>query len=113
MSINWAEIRTMDDVVALGPEQLYDYTPEETGNYYKVQVRKGLTPHEKEDAIFWSQFTRGLMLLTGPPGSGKGLFMNMAAWKMKYYFMRTAIFVYKPRVFFGEYVPFNKEMIVE
>lgn len=54
------------------------------------------------------------MLVSGPPGSGKGVFGHMLAWKAKrYYEGKVAMLDTKPRHLFGLYHPFTREVLVE
>lgn len=112
MGIDWSQIRTIDDVMALGEDDLYDFAPEYDADAV-YRLADGLTDEEKDDAEFWKQYRRGLMLVTGPPGQGKDLFLHMLAYKMKRYFMMNAILDSKPRKLFGTYIPFSQEFLVE
>jgi len=80
----------------------------------RPRLNEYLTETEIEDALFWHPFMRGVMLVSGPPGAGKGLVSNTLGWKAKrYYKKKIAILDYKPRELFGFYIPFNIDMLIE
>lgn len=110
--IDWKRIRTIEDVMALEEDVLYDSAPEYDADK-SFRIADGLTPEEYDDALFWSDYRRGLMLLTGPPGQGKDMMAHMIAWKFKRYFRTWAISDTRPRKIFGDYIPFSKEFLVE
>lgn len=111
--IDLSRIKTAEDLLALQDDGLYDESPEYGENPYEVQLNPLLTPEEVKDAMFWAKYSRGIMLVTGAAGAGKGLLANMVAWKMKYYFSKTALLDYRPRRLFGPYHPFNETVLVE
>lgn len=65
-----------------------------------------------DDVASWYNRQRGIWLITGYARSGKGAFMNMAAYKNKYYFGKTAILDYRPSSAFGYYMFFNQQTFV-
>lgn len=65
-----------------------------------------------EDVMFWKNMQRGKWITTGPAGSGKGVLLNMVAYKMKTYFGRTPILDYPPAKLFGYYEFINDEVFV-
>jgi hypothetical protein len=65
-----------------------------------------------DDVASWYNRQRGVWLVTGYAGSGKGAFINMAGYKNKYYFGKTAIMDYRPASAFGYYVYFNQATFV-
>ena len=76
-----------------------------------------LTAEQIQDALFWYKFrdglTASLMLVSGEGGSGKGVMMNMLAWKFKRYFPGCkTILDYLPRRPMGKYHLFNQDFIV-
>ena len=91
----------LDDVGA-DITDLYDNTPPPDSQEYALHLNPLLTDAEAEDARFWYFYSRGLMLTTGPPGSGKGLISNMIGYKMRWYFDKNIIMDYKPRPLFAE-----------
>ncbi len=92
-------------------DELFDDTPE---SYSPPQLNPELDDWEIEEALkIISLLGKGkqlysLILATGDVGSGKDLFCNTYAWKIKRYFMRTAFRDEKPRELFGWYKPFNE-----
>lgn len=110
--IDWTNIRDMNDILAMGSERLYDYTEEESPD--RILLNPNLTETEIEDALWWwPVLSRGLILITGPPGQGKTLTMTALVHKARYYYMRYPILDYKPREVFGEYIPFSVDFLVE
>lgn len=111
-----ADIKTVKEYRELfekGDMSMFDNAPS-----YEEQMRPrlndNLSDEELKDAIHWHRFMRGVMLVSGRPGAGKGLFQNVLAWKAKrYYEDKLAILDYKPRELFGFYIPFNLDMLVE
>lgn len=110
--IDWTQIRTIDDVMALSEDVLYDSAPEYDA-VKSFMISDKLNDEEYADALFWSDYRRGLMLLTGPPGQGKDMLAHMISWKFKKYFDMRAISDTRPRKIFGSYIPFSKEFLVE
>ncbi len=110
--IDWEKIKTLDDIKKLDKNLLYDES--------RVMLPSGmmrlnpeLTDDEIEDAMFWKSYSRGKILVTGEPGSGKGIFSHMVSYKMKYYFGKTVILDTRPRPCFGDYVPFSPDFLEE
>lgn len=111
--IKWDEIKTIEDLKRkFGDSVLYDEEQEYGDNVYDFKLNPTLTAEEVEDALFWARLMRGIMLVTGSAGAGKGLFANMLAWKMGYYFGKKILLDYKPRRLFGVYHPFNEQVLV-
>ncbi len=100
------QARTIEDYANI--DGLYDES-EDNPNPYGVTLNPNLSAEERADALFWQHYTRGIMVVDGPPGSGKDLFATVVAWKMKRYFNKTAILDFKPRKIFGPYMPFNEQ----
>ena len=110
--IDWSQIKTIEDVFQLDRHLLFD-DAEVLQPLDMLKLNPKLTEDELEDAFFWKDYTRGLMLITGEPGAGKGIFSHMLAKKMAYYFGKIAILDTRPRVSFGNYIPFSEEMVAE
>jgi hypothetical protein len=110
--IDWSRIRTIEDVFKLDEDVLYDESNDTLTNG-RLRVRPNLSDEDYEDAKFWAQYSRGLMLITGEPGAGKGITVHMIAKKMSYYFGKLAILDTRPRKIFGSYMPFSEEMLAE
>jgi len=110
--IDWSQIKTIDDIFKLDESLLYDESnivmPTDM-----LKLKPGLTEAEIEDAKFWVNYHRGLMLITGEPGAGKGILAHMIAKKMSYYFDKVSILDTRPRRSFGSYIPFSEEMVAE
>jgi len=97
----------------LTEEDIYDYS-EVSDDIYGDRLREGLTEHEVEVALRVKRFLRGVMLVTGEPGSGKGLFGHVVAWIIKTYWQgRRALLDHKPRPAFGPYLPFDEDFLHE
>ena len=112
MDIDWAKVKDLSSIKEMvGEEELYDTTDNEA-EFYETYIQPGLTPEQYEDAMFWANYVRGLILVTGPPGAGKGLLASMVAWKMEEYFGKIKILDYKPRPLMGDYIPFSRDMLV-
>jgi len=111
-----AGLKTVSDYRRLFTEKskyLYDDSPS-YAEQTRPKLNKGLSDSEVDDAIFWYPHIRGVMLVSGPPGAGKGLFSSMLSWKAKrYYEDKIVILDYKPRELFGFYIPFTKDMLIE
>jgi len=100
-------------------QPLYDdspdpYAEESTG----IKVMAGLTDAEKMEARFLHKYSKGLMVVSGDPGAGKGLFSNAFAWKMRRYFGKTLMLDYRPRPLMDwgaphPYVFFDVDFFVE
>lgn len=106
------EVRRILHDMGLSEDSLYDRS--DTGELYDDRLRPNLSEEEIEDAMNLRRFIRGLMVVTGDPGSGKGLLSNMLAWKIKHYFTgRKALLDYKPRPPFGPYLPFDDKFLHE
>lgn len=88
---------------------------------YSVQLNEGLTDEEVEDALDilrWIQGENafygiaGLMLVTGAPRSGKGIFTNTFSWKIKRYFKDIRIVRDDhPTALYGNYEFFNEDRL--
>lgn len=104
---------TRKALVELGIEEgeLFDESPT-VDDLYSIPFVKGLSESEIVEANVWRRFYYGVMLVTGRPGSGKGLWMIWLAHKMKRFFGRRILLDFKPREPFGLYVPFNEEVLM-
>jgi len=93
-------------------EELYDFTPE-PGEDKLPPLNEGLTEEEREEAPFYNQLKRGVMVATGEPGSGKGTFMHFLLWKLRTLFKGFRVMLdRKPRMLFGVYIPINEEIVI-
>jgi hypothetical protein len=110
--IDWTKIKSMEDVLALDENLLFDDSKALLPSDM-LQLNTNLTEEEVEDAFFWKDYNRGKILITGEPGSGKGITAHMIAYKMKYYYGKTAIIDTRPRKKFGNYVPFSPDFLEE
>lgn len=94
-----------------------------TEGIYSVELNPGLQEWEVEEAwriIRWLKGNgpffgiAGVMLVSGPPRQGKGLFSNTLAWKIKRYFMGKHVLRDDvPTKLFGEYTLFNEDTLME
>jgi hypothetical protein len=100
---------------------MYD-DPPETGEdgLYGLELNDGLTENEIELTPLYASLSRGTMVITGPPGSGKGTFFNHLAWQNRRLFAgRKVLFDYKPGSLFdlgmehNRYFLFNSEFILK
>lgn len=110
--IDWKKIKTKEDIAAIDPHLLYDdtrvYSPSEL-----LTLNPNLSDSELEDALFWSRYRRGLLIVSGQPRQGKTNLEHMIAFKMKYYFQMLPILDTRPRTIFGQYIPFSQDMLEE
>lgn len=128
------QVKSVDDLLKVDESLLYDESPEYGENGLgHPNINPCLTEEEVEDALFWLRFHRGIMLVVGSAGAGKGLFANMLAWKMRYYFGKKVLLDYRPRKLFDEianpeeyrkyqpsdlqtyyrHIPFNEKILVD
>ena len=77
-----------------------------------LQYRDGLTWKEQKEAEFLKSIGKGVMLVTGKPGSGKDLFATSISYLNKYYFNRRVMLDFRPKVAFGEYTLFNAAIMM-
>ncbi len=86
---------------------VYDDSPDilETG---QLELMPGLTAKEIIEAEWMATLSKGVMIVTGEPRSGKDLFGNVFSWKMKRYFGKEILRDEAPRSHFGNYIPFNR-----
>jgi hypothetical protein len=110
--IDWTKIKDMEDVQNIPEHLLFDESQALLPSDM-LQLNPHLTEEEIEDAFFWKDYNRGKILITGEPGSGKGITSHMIAYKMKHYFGKTAIIDTRPRKIFGAYVPFSADFLEE
>lgn len=110
--IDWENIKDINDVMKLSKSLVFEEV-ETRQDIDMVKLNPNLTEEEIEDAFFWKNYIRGLMLVTGEAGAGKGIFMHMVAYKMRYYFNKLIITDTKPRESFGMNIPFSIPMFVE
>lgn len=110
--IDWTKIKSLDDLNKLDDNLLYDESKALLPSDM-LKLNPNLTEDEVEDAFFWKDYNRGKILITGEPGSGKGILSHMIAYKMKYYFGKTAIIDTRPRKVFGDYFPFSADFLEE
>lgn len=90
---------------------LYDDAPD-LSETSQLELKDGLIDWEIEDASRIAPLTKGVMIVTGAPRSGKDLFGNWLSWKIKRYFKDKRILRdERPRRLFGSYIPFNPLML--
>ena len=98
-------------------DSLYDETAgydDETG----VKIADGLSAEERKQAVILYRLFNGLWgvcIVVGDPGTGKDLFGNYLAYKIKRYFpWKRILRDEKPRALFGEYAGlFNESVLSE
>lgn len=78
-------------------------------------INPNLTAREYADAIKWRDKTggRGLMLMFGMPGQGKGLVANMVAKKLNLYLGKKVLRDDIPKRLFGPYTLFNEDVLLD
>lgn len=76
-------------------------------------LRAGLSWRAKREAEFLYSVARGVMLVTGPPGSGKDLFGIGLSAMNKHYFDRRVLLDFIPKRAFGEYTLFNAQVMMQ
>ncbi|MBA7498676.1 hypothetical protein ES704_01413 [subsurface metagenome] len=90
----------------------YPDTEEEEG-LYNVELNPDLTEQEIEEALRLYKLSRGIMIVTGMPGSGKDLWGNVLSWKLRRFFKDKKVFRdEKPRRMYGYYEPFDNITIM-
>src|SRR3989304_9464901 len=105
-----------------GIERLHGEPTMYTEGLYSVTLNARLQGWEVEDAwgvIRWLKGdgpffgVSGVMVISGPPRQGKGLFGNVLAWKIKRYFASKRVLRDdRPTSLFGEYVLFNEDTVM-
>lgn len=108
--VDWALLQKLENQSRQQHERFDTHL---SGDIYSVPIRPGLSEGEQKDAEFWQPFRRGLWHVMGQPGGGKDSFVNMVAYKYKYYFGATPILDYKPCSPFGFYEFFDAQLLVE
>lgn len=101
-------------------DDMYDETPEAGVNgLYGLELNDGLTEAEMLIAPRYALLCRGVMIVHGQPGCGKGVFGAYMAWKLRRMFaQKKALLDYKPRKLFdygyeqNRYVLFNAEFMM-
>ncbi len=109
--VDWAKIKTIEDLANLPSDEIHDDSNELGKPSYTLMP--GLTEEEIEDALFWKDYLRGIILVSGMPGQGKGMLIHMLSFKLKRYFGLTIISDTRPRPLFGWYAPFSEEFLVD
>lgn len=113
VSANDEDTRRILARLGIKEAHLYDYT-DEGDDIYADTLNPDLSEAEIEDALKVRRFRRGVMLVTGPPGGGKGLLGHTMAWKLKRYFKGVkALLDHKPKPAFGPYLPFDEGFLHE
>lgn len=74
-------------------------------------LRLGLNWRAKKEAERLYRIARGVMLITGKPGSGKDLFGVGLSAMNKYYFSRRILLDFLPKRAFGDYTLFNGQVM--
>ncbi len=92
-------------------EELYDFSDEEEE---APAINSDLTKEELAEVEFYTQLKRGVMVITGEPGAGKDTFMFFLLYKLKTLFKDFRVLLdRKPRLLFGEYIPFDEEILMD
>jgi hypothetical protein len=84
-----------------------------------LELAECLTETEYKLAPKYAGLRRGMMVVTGPPGAGKGVFFNHLSWQDRRMFKGTKVLLdYKPRALFdlnsedNRYFPFDADFMV-
>jgi len=85
---------------------------DEQESFDDFPLREGLTWRERKEAETLYSIARGVMLVTGQPGSGKDLFGVSLSAMNKYYFNRRILLDFAPYRAFGEYVLFDAQFMM-
>lgn len=85
---------------------------DEQDGFDDFPIRPGLTWRERKESEVLYSIARGVMLITGQPGSGKDLFGIGLSAMNKYYFNRRILLDFAPRRSFGEYTLFNAQFMM-
>jgi len=103
--------RELDRMEADG---MFDDAPEiDGGSLYELELQPGLTDEEIKDAQFMKRVVRGIMIVTGMPRQGKGLFAIATSWKLKRFYARRILLDFRPRRAFGIYEMFNETVFAD
>jgi len=76
-------------------------------------LKEGLGYKARKEAEFLYSIARGVMLVTGQPGSGKDLFGISLAAMNKHYFGRRILLDFLPTRAFGDYTLFNAKVMMQ
>lgn len=108
---NDAKLMSFIHDMGLEEEDLFDMSATNQDPYHD-ELCDNLTAEQIEFAAKVRRLSRGVMLVTGAPGSGKDLFANYIAWKIKTYFKgRKVLRDDKPFPLFGLYLPINENIL--
>lgn len=111
MGIDWNRVKTRDDLTKIA-----GYDDSDIGELH-LTINPNLSEWEMEDALFWRDYARGIILINGSPGQGKGMLAHMLAFKFNRYFGLQVVSDSRPRPLFGElvggYAPFSEEFLVD
>lgn len=119
MVISFKDLPFEDRLSAEEIADMYDETPEAGADgLYGLELNEGLTLEEQAKASKYALMSRGHMLVTGQPGSGKGVFGTSLAWTNRRLFRGKKVFLdFKPRALFdlgqdsNRYHLFNSEFM--
>lgn len=84
-----------------------------TGTIDEFPIRKDMDWKQKREAELLLTISRGVMLVTGAPGSGKDLFSVSTAYLNKFYFGRRVLLDFLPFRLFGNYMLFNGDVMMQ
>ena len=111
MAIDWTKVKTREDLTKIA-----GYDDSDIGELH-LQINPNLTEWEMDDALFWRDYARGIILINGREGQGKGMLAHMLAFKFNRYFGLGVVSDSHPRPIFGElvggYAPFSEEFLVD
>lgn len=109
--VDWTKIKSVNDIQDIADAELFDESVEDLNVYYTLNPN--LSDEEIEDAMFWKDYLRGIILIDGMPGQGKGMLAHMIAYKFKRYFGLTVITDTRPRKLFGNCLPFSQSFLLD
>jgi len=94
------------------PDALYDNT--DLDDLYRIPVIfSNPTWAQKKEIELYKTLYRGIMIVTGKPRSGKDLFGVLFCYLMKLFFGRPILLDFKPKRPFGEYTPFDPQVLIQ
>lgn len=92
----------------LSDKSLYDEDPGIDDLVFGGIVNPDLTDALKEQAAILEPIRRGLLVVSGPVGSGKGLISYNIMYKCKHFFPGLKVWLdERPRRLFGPYIPYS------
>jgi hypothetical protein len=86
---------------------------DDSREFEDFQRRQGLSWVVNRQLDMFDQISRGMMLVKGPPGSGKDTFTASTAKIYQYYFNRPILLDFEPKPLFGPYTSMTSMAILK